>query len=662
MRIPRLLGVILMIFTTGLLLAPPSGAQPPFRLASYVTDNADALTSSGRAKATTAVNQLYTERHVRLWVVYVDDFSGQSATNWAQRTMQTSELGDYDAILAVATVARSYAFLVPSTVDGITSSQVESLRRNKIEPKLRDGDWAGAAVAAADGLNKSPRPSGGIPLLVVLSVLAVAVAIFWIVMRYRASRRRTNALAAARRVDPTDARALAAVPLDVLDELSRSMVVDVDNAVRTSSNELAVAIDEFGEQRTAPFSQAVRNAKAALSQAFSVRQQLDDSTPETPAQRRDLLTRVIVSAANADRELESQTEAFEKLRDLVINAPARLDLLTQQYIELTTRIAPTEQRLVELHDEFGATALSSISANVTSAHELLAFADSNISSARELSAKAVSGQQTGLVDAVRAAESALGQARSLLDAVDSAAGDIRHAVATMPSVLADIQAGIQHANEQLQKSPANKSAYAAELIAARDAAARAVDNARVTGAADPLSAFAQLTTADADLDRLLAAIAQEQANAEHLRRSLEQALFTAESRIRAVSDYIDTRRGSIGPEARTRLAEAGRRLDAAQSYRSTNPTEAIAQANAASTLAANAQSLANSDVQAAQRAYTRQGGSNTGAVLGGIIIGDLLSGGMRGGFGGWSPTSFGGSSGSSGDSSGGGFLGGGGRF
>ena len=30
-------------------------------------------------------------------------------------------------------------------------------------------------------------------------------------------------------------------------------------------------------------------------------------------------------------------------------------------------------------------------------------------------------------------------------------------------------------------------------------------------------------------------------------------------------------------------------------------------------------------------------------MIGGIIIGDLLSGGMRGGFGGWSPTSFGGS-------------------
>ncbi len=48
-------------------------------------------------------------------------------------------------------------------------------------------------------------------------------------------------------------------------------------------------------------------------------------------------------------------------------------------------------------------------------------------------------------------------------------------------------------------------------------------------------------------------MAEEQATAERLNRSFEQALFTAQSRVRAVSDYIDTRRGSIGPEARTRL-------------------------------------------------------------------------------------------------------------
>ncbi|MGZ4576942.1 MAG: TPM domain-containing protein [Mycobacterium sp.] len=663
MRTARLLSVIGTIlaigFSGGLLLAPAAGAQPPFRLADYVTDNAGVLTEPGRAALTSAVGKLYTDRHIRLWVVYVDDFSGQSAVNWAQGTLRSSDLGDYDALLAVATNSRAYAFLVPSTVKSVNARQVDDLRHNKIEPALHNGDWSGAAVAAANGLNTSPGSSGRVVLLVTLAIILVAVAILLLVMHYRGRRRRAAELAAARRVDPTDVNALAAVPLQALDDLSRALVVDVDNAVRTSSNELDLAIAEFGEERTQPFTQAVNNAKAALSQAFTVRQQLDDATPETPEQRRELLTRVVVSAARADRELDSQTEAFENLRDLVINAPSRLDALTQQYVELTTRIAPSERRLAELRDQFDAAALTSVSGNVAAAKERLAFADRNISTARDLAAEAVGGRQAGLVDAVRAAESALGQARALLDSLDNAATDIRHAIDRLPSVMADIQADIQRAGELLQKAQTNKSAHTGDLIAARDAAARAVDGARAGAATDPLGAFAQVAKADADLNGLLVTLAQEQATAEQLARSLEQALFTAESRVRAVSDYIDTRRGSIGPEARTRLAEAKRHLQAAQDKRATDPTEAISHANAASTLAANAQSLANADVQSAQRAYTRGGGSDMGAMLGGIIIGNLLSGGMRGGLGGWSPTSFGGSSGGS---SGGGFMGGGGRF
>lgn len=659
----RLFGVILTVLTVGLagvLLAPPAGAQPPVRLPTYITDNAGALTDSGRTAVATAIDRLYTDRHIRLWVVYVDDFSGQQAENWARRTYQLSELGKADALLAVATSGRAYAFLVPSTVQGVSSGDVDNLRRNRIEPALRGGNWSGAAVAAADGLNKSPSASGRWMLLGTLGAIAIAVAILLLVMRRRKRRRHAKALAAARRLDPTDPTALAAVPLDVLDDLSRSMVVDVDNALRTSTNELALAIEEFGDERTAPFRRAVDNAKAALAQAFTVRQQLDDDIPETPAQRRELLTRVIVSAARADRELESQTEAFEQLRDLVINAASRLDQLTQQYVELTSRIEPTEQRLAELEREFGTAALASISGNVETARERLAFADRNVSRARELAARAVSGQQSRLVDAVRAAESALGQARTLLDAVDSADSDIRHAVATLPSVLAEVQAGIKRANEQLHQHQSTHSAHTGELIELRDAAARALDKAR--GSTDPLDAFARLTKADADLDQLLTTLAQERADRERLNRSFEQALFTAESRVRAVSEYIDTRRGSIGPEARTRLAEARRQLQTAQEKKSTNLAEAIAYANGASALAAHAQSLANADVMAAQRAYSYRGGDNTGAMLGGIIIGNLLSGGLRGGFGGWSPTSYGGSSSNSGGSSGGGFMGGGGRF
>jgi uncharacterized membrane protein YgcG/predicted nucleic acid-binding Zn-ribbon protein len=662
MRIARLIAVIATILTIGfsgaMVLAAPAGAQPPFRVADYITDNAGALSDSGRSAVKAALNKLYTDRHIRLWVVYVDDFSGQPAAEWARRTVSSSDLGDYDALLAVGTISREYAFLVPSTIKSVNANQVDKLRRNRIEPALHNGDWSGAAVAAANGLDTSPGSSGRVALLAVLTGILIALAALLLVMRYRGRRRRAAALAAARRVDPTDANALAEVSPQALDDLSRALVVDVDNAIRTSANELDLAVAEFGEDRTRPFTQAVMNAKAALSQSFTIRQQLDDAMPETPAQRRDLLTRVIVSAARADRELESQTEAFEKLRDLVINAPTRLDSLTQQYVELTTRITPAEQRLAALHNDFSAAALTSVSGNVTTAKERLAFADRNIGTARELATHAVSGQQSRLVDAVRAAESALGQARALLDAVDHAAGDIQHAIDSLPSAMTDIQNDITRADELLQKTSNVKTAHTSELIAARDAAIRALESTRARASDDPLGEFGQLTKADAGLNGLLATLAQEQAAAEQLNRSLEQALFTAQSRVRAVSDYVDTRRGSIGSEARTRLAEAKRHLQAAQDKRSTLPTEAIAHANAASTLAATAQSLANDDVQLAQRAYMGRGGSDVGAMLGGIIIGNVLGGGMRGGFGGWSPTSFGGSPGASG----GGFMGGGGRF
>jgi uncharacterized membrane protein YgcG len=665
MRCTRLLGVVLASLAAAVLVAPRAVADPPLRLPDYVTDKAGVLTQGQRVQVETAVNDLYNSRRIRLWVVYVDDFSGQDPGSWAQTTYRTSNLGAYDAILAVATVDRAYAFEVPTTVKNVSQSQVDNLRRNEVEPALRRGDWSAAAVAAANGLNTSGSTGAKVSLSTVLVPIGVVVFLLaglLLVMQWRRRRRRAAELAAAQRVDATDPDALASLSVDALDDLSKTKVVDVDNAVRTSDNELALAVEEFGTDRTQPFTRAVGNAKAALVQAFTIRQQLDDAIPETPAQRRDLLTRVIVSAAQADRELNAQTAAFRELRDLVLNAPTMLDTLTQQLVDLTARMAPSQQKLAGLHNEFESTALASVSGNVRAAQERLTFADQTISRARELAARPVAGEQAELVDDVRAVESALGQARALLDAVDSAESDIKRAAGMLPSAIADIQNGIAQADAQLHQGNVGK---AAELTAARTAASKAVDTAQTSGSADPLGAFTQLTKADAELDRLLAEVAQERAAAERLARTFDQALFTAQSRVRAVSDYIDTRRGSIGPEARTRLAEAVRQLEGAEASRSTDLNQAIAYANGASMLAAQAQSLANADLQAAQRAYTGRygsGNSNMGAMIGGIIVGDILGGALRGGMGGgmgggWSSTSFGGSSGS-----GGGFMGGGGRF
>jgi hypothetical protein len=663
----RLLSTLLAVLTLGALLAPnlpTATAEPPSRLTDYVTDSAGVLDAGGLSEVKSAVDDLYTARRVRLWVVYVRTFSGQTGVAWAQRTMQINDFRpDQDAILAVATQDRDYALLAGTGI--LSDSDQANLRRNEVEPALRQGDWAGAATVAATGLAKASSSTGGVSwvgIVIFLVVIALAVLALVLWRRSRRRKRREAELAAAKRLDPADPNALSSLSLDALDDLSKSIVVEVDNAVRTSDNELALAVEEFGERDTAPFIKAVTGAKTALTQAFNVRQILDDSVPETPAQRRDLLTRVIVAAARADDELEAQREAFGKLRDLVINAPDRLDTLTQQMVDLTARIEPAGQTLAALHSQFSETALASVAGNVDTAKQRLSFADQNITNGRALVAKPA-GSQSGLVDAVRAAESALGQARMLLDSVDSASTDINRAVAALPEAIADTQNGINAAAGQLARGNVPR---AAELTTARDAASAAVAHAQSAGATDPLGTFTQLTQADAQLDRLLAAISDELEAAARLSRAFDQALFSAQSQVRAVSDFIDTRRGSVGPEARTRLAEAVRQLEAAQSVKATNMSEAIQHANGAAMLAAQAQSMANTDVSAAQRQYTGRygggfGGGNSGAVLGGIIIGNILSGALRGGIGGsvgggggWSPTSFGGS--------GGDWGGGGGRF
>ena len=678
MRFARLLSLLAAIFTAATLLAPSAAAEPPFRLPDYVTDNSGVLNDRQLADVQKAVDQLYSERRVRLWVVFVDSFAPQGAVGWAQQTQKISDLGSEDAILAVATKDRSYSFLVSPTASGGSSTKVDNIRRDRIEPALRNSDWTGAAVAAANGLGglkgapAAGRGGGGggsmlVPLAVLAGVGLLGFGGMTLWSRKRRRKAHEAAVTAAQNIDPTNPEALASVPINALDDLSKSIVVEVDNAVRTSANELVLAVEEFGETQTAPFATAVDNARQTLKQAFTVRQKLDDEVPEPLPERRDLLTRVVVSAAKANKELDTQSAAFRQMRDLVFNAPERLDALTQQLVTVTARLEPSDQKLGQLRTEFDEGALASVARNVTAARERVDFADDAITRGRELAAKPVAGEVGDLIDCVRGAESSLQQANTMLDAVDSAASDIRRAVSTLPAAIEDIQRGISQAGEQLAKGGL---ATSTELSTARDAAVRAVSAAQTTGSTDPLGTFTQLTQADADLDRLLANVTEEREVSDRLERSYEQALATAESRVRSVSDYIDTRRGSIGSEARTRLNEAARQLEAAESKRETAIDEAIKHANGASMLAAQAQQLANDDVQAGQRQYQASYGgrrqSDMGAMVGGIILGNILSGGFGGGgFGGGGGGGYGGGGGSTsygGSSGGGGWVGGGGRF
>jgi serine/threonine-protein kinase len=125
---------------------------PSVQLSRYVTDESGVLTPAGRAAVERSINKLYAERQVRLWVVYVNDFSGLTPLRWAEDAMRANRLTDTDALLAIATGGRHFSFRVPAAVTDGTAINVEEIRRSRIEPAVSRGEWARAAVVAAEGL------------------------------------------------------------------------------------------------------------------------------------------------------------------------------------------------------------------------------------------------------------------------------------------------------------------------------------------------------------------------------------------------------------------------------------------------------------------------------------------------------------------------------
>lgn len=129
----------------------PTGSTAPMKLGQAVTDSAGALSNDQIAEVKSAVKSLQSARDIRLWVVYVDAFDVPPG-EWARKTVSLTKMGERDAILAVATKQRKYAFLVAPGAASGSEQAIDEMRVNTVEPKLRDGDFAGAAVAAATGL------------------------------------------------------------------------------------------------------------------------------------------------------------------------------------------------------------------------------------------------------------------------------------------------------------------------------------------------------------------------------------------------------------------------------------------------------------------------------------------------------------------------------
>ena len=75
------------------------------------------------------------------------------------------------------------------------------------------------------------------------------------------------------------------------------------------------------------------------------------------------------------------------------------------------------------------------------------------------------------------------------------------------------------------------------------------------GRVNPLELAQRLDAANRSIDGVLQGVRDARAQAQRAQTMLQQTLLAAKARVSACEDFITARRGAVGPEARTRLAE-----------------------------------------------------------------------------------------------------------
>lgn len=641
------------------LVAAPAAATPPVELgASYVSDEAGVLGDAERTQVEDRLERLAETDNLNLWVVYVDRFSSPSdAKDWATQTAEQGGLGPNQYLLAIAVDARQY-WLSSDTSGPLSENQITVVDQDWVYPALRDGDWAGAAIAAADGMSAARSGAGGAGgdsgggvapgsessgsgsgsggavgiVIIVVSVLALmAVGVYFVI---RAARRR----AASRPAESTED----------LGRRAAAALVATDDALREAEQEHGFAAAQFGEEATRSLRDALTTARAELEQAFTLRQKLDDEIPDTDEQVRAWHEQTLQLASAADARVQAQLDAFADLRRIEQDLPATRERLRSSRTEATAALQIAEERFAQLAATYPAAALSTIADNTAQAADRLALADGQLSAT---DAAASAGDTGKAAVALRTAEQAIAQARQLADAVGAHGDRIAAAAAEIPALRAELARDIAAA-EPLPDPDGRLAAASAAARAQLDAADE-----------DPVAALAALQRVDDELDALLRSARDAAARAEHARQVLPPTLAHAQAQIGAAEDFISSRRGAIGATARTRLADARASFALAEQQAQSAPEQALDAASRAARLAADAISAAQSDVSGFSGGSG--GGGDLGAMLGGILIGSALGGGRRrgAGFGGFGSGGFGGGFGGGGfrGGSGGGFGGGGSR-
>ncbi|KJL44120.1 TPM domain-containing protein [Microbacterium trichothecenolyticum] len=616
-------------------------ATPPVTLGSsaeYVLDESGVLSSGQRSEAQSRLEQLKSDTGLDLWVVYVDEFTDPaSAADWANQTADDNNLGVSQYLLAVATQGRAY-YLSGDPTGPVSDEQLATIEQEQVQPALARDDWLGAIDAAADGLTDAvagapATDSGGSGWFTwLLVIVVVAVGIVLLVMFLR--RRKKGAVTAGPAGPPQPS-------IEELERRASSLLVETDDAIKTSRQELGFAKAQFGDASTTEFEAALATAQQSLDEAFELKQKLDDHIPDSEQDTRAWNERIIALCEASNALLDEKAAAFDELRKLEQNAPEALARVHDAKAKAEASLDQATSRLQSLQTAYAPEALATVVDNPEQARQRLAFADEQLTAAQ---AAIGAGDGGEAAVGIRAAEEAVGQATLLENAIDKLQSDLAEGERNATALVAELESDIAAASA-LPDADGRIAGVIASTRQQLDAA-----RAQLSGTAKrPLAALQSLESANTQIDTLVQGVRDAAAQAERARQMVGQVMMQAQAQVSAAEDYITARRGAVGAQARTRLAEAGASLARAQALQASDPQQAMQQAQRADQLAGQAIQLAQNDVGAFDAGSGgmfgggqqggQSGGGMLGAVLGGIVLNSVLSGGrssggMGGGLGG----------------------------
>jgi hypothetical protein len=440
------------------------------------------------------------------------------------------------------------------------------------------GGPAGSATTPAPGLSGASETAlivGGIVVLLALAIL---------VTRRSAVRAGRGAGARPDRLAPP----LSPGTAELAAQASRALV-QIDDAVLSSEQELGFAIARFGERAAAPFSAAVGSARAQLRDAFRLRQLLDDSAAnEATTQSR--LAEIRARCAAASSLLDEQAEAFDRLHNIAGSAPQLVAEVDAHIAQQDARLSRSRQVLGRLAGKYTPDAVLAVASNPDQAADRLEFAADSLATARQ---ELAAGDSITAAVLLQAAEAGADQATDLLTGVQHMEAELTQAASAVPAALREVDAEIGEATAWLAERPDDGRAM---LVAQARAVSADVRANQAAGAFDALAALRDVQQADAAIDRALAGVRTDQARRQRAMAVLDQAMLVARSSVMAAEDFITTRRGGVGATGRTRLAEGQRHFRQAIGCAQSDPDAALTEAQYADALAQQARALAEQDV------------------------------------------------------------------